>query len=186
MITSLLIIDLQNDYFPGGKNPLVDSTQAAEQARRLLEAFRQNLQPVVYIQHLSTRPGATFFVPETPGAEIYPRVQPQDGELVIQKHYPNSFRETPLLETLNNLKTRRLVVSGMMTHMCLDASVRAAVDYGFECWVAGDACATKDMTYDGVHVPAMQVHASFLAALAAAYAKVIPVEEILANPSVFD
>ena len=186
MTTTLLIIDLQNDYFPGGKNPLERSAKAAEQARRLLEVFRQSSQPVVHIQHLSTRPGASFFVPETYGVEIYPLVQPQDGETVIQKHHPNSFRETPLLETLKDLNTRRLVVSGMMTHMCLDAGVRAAVDYGFECWVASDACATKDMAYGGVNVPALQVQTSFLAALAAAYAKVMKVEEILADAAVFD
>ena len=128
MTTTLLIIDLKNDYFPGGKNPLERSAKAAEQARRLLEAFRQSSHPVVHVEHLSTRPGATFFVPGTHGAEIYPLVQPLAGEVIIQKHYPNSFRETPLLEILHDLNTHRLVVTGMMTHMCLDAGVRAAVD----------------------------------------------------------
>lgn len=180
MNTALLLIDLQNDYFPAGKNPLVGSEAAAGQARRLLDTFRQNAQEIVHVQHLSTRPGASFFVPGTPGAEIYPAVQPLPGETVIQKNYPNSFRQTNLLERLRNLQIERLVVSGMMTHMCLDAGVRAAVDFGFECWVAADACATKDLMYGDVLVPAAHVHAAFLAALAAAYARVMPVDELLA------
>lgn len=181
MNTALLLIDLQNDYFPGGKNPLVDSPQAAGHARRLLDVFRPKGLPVVHIQHLSLRPGASFFVPGTPGAEIYPLVEPQAGELVIQKQYPNSFRETGLLEKLNQLEIGRLVVCGMMTHMCLDAGVRAAVDYGFECWVAGEACATKDLSFGEVATPAAQVQAAFLAALASAYAQVLAVDEILAR-----
>jgi hypothetical protein len=106
MTTTLLIIDLQNDYFPGGRNPLVDSVAAAQQARRLLNAFRLNSQPVVHVQHLATRSEATFFIPGTPGVEIYPLVQPYAGEAIIQKHYPNSFRETALLGSLHDLNTR--------------------------------------------------------------------------------
>jgi nicotinamidase-related amidase len=177
---ALLLIDLQNDYFPGGKNPLVDSAPAAQQARCLLDYFRQNSLPVVHVQHLSTRPGASFFVPGTTGAEFYPLVQPLPGEITIQKHFPNSFRETPLLERLHDLQVERLAIGGMMTHMCLDAGVRAAVDTGFDCWVAADACATKDLSYGDLIVPAAQVHAAFLAALAAAYAKVMNVDELLA------
>ena len=171
--TALLLIDLQNDYFPGWKNPLVGSLQAATQAAELLAYFRQNGLPVVHIQHLSTQPGASFFLPGTPGAEIYPAVQPLADEIVIEKYYPNSFRETNLLDRLQSLEIERLVVSGMMTHMCLDAGVRAAVDLGFKCMVAGDACATKDLAYAGQVVPAAQVHAAFLAALSAAYAQVV-------------
>ncbi len=180
MHTALLLIDLQNDYFPGGKNQLVGSAAAAQQARRLLDFFRQNALPVVHVQHLSTRPGASFFIPGTTGAEIYPLVQPQPGEIIIQKNHPNSFRQTTLLECLQDRRIARLVVSGMMTHMCLDAGVRAAVDHGFECWVAADACATKDLSFGGTLIPAAQVHAAFLAALSAAYAKVLSVDELLA------
>jgi nicotinamidase-related amidase len=179
MDTALLLIDLQNDYFPEGKNPLVGSLEAVEQARRLLYAFRQNALPVIHIQHLSTRPGASFFVPGTPGVGMHVQVQPLPGETIIQKHFPNSFRETPLLEHLRNLGIRRLVVSGMMTHMCVDAGVRAACDLGFECWVASDACATKDLAFGEQKATAAQVQAAFLAALAAAYGQVMNVDQIL-------
>lgn len=179
MNTGLLLIDLQNDYFPGGKNPLVGSPAAVEKAARLLAGFRGLGWPVIHVQHLSTRPGASFFIPGSLGVDIHPAVQPRPGESVIQKNYPNCFRQTGLAEFLHDHAIQRLVVSGMMTHMCLDAGVRAAFDLGYECWVAADACATKELVFDGTSVPAAQVQAAFLAALASAYARVMPVEQVL-------
>ena len=118
------------------------------------------------------RPGATFFIPDTAGAEIHPLVAPAPGEAVVTKHFPNSFRETELLSLLRRQGVERLVIGGMMTHMCVDATVRAAFDFGFACTVIADACATRQLSYDGAEVPAPHVHAAFLAALAAVYAKV--------------
>lgn len=181
MTTCLLIIDIQNDYFPGGRMPLVGSPEAAEQARRLLDHFRQADLPRIHIQHIANRPGATFFLPGTPGAEIHPSMQPQAGEAVIVKHFPNSFRETDLLEQLRSLGATRLVISGMMTHMCVDAGTRAAADLGFECLLAADACATRDLTFGPEKVAARDVHHAFLAALNGSYARVRGTTEILAS-----
>ena len=179
METALLLIDIQNDYFPGGKNPLEGSLEASLQAKAAVEYFRTHKLPVVHVQHISTRTGATFFLPNTPGAEIHDNVRPLPGETVIQKHYPNSFRETALLDCLRKEGVTRLVICGMMTHMCVQAGTRAAADLGFECTVLSDACATKALTFEGKVTPAEQVHASSLAALAAAYAKVMKVDELL-------
>jgi nicotinamidase-related amidase len=177
--TALLLVDIQNDYFPGGKNELQGSPQAGEQAGRLLDYFRHNGQVIIHIQHLSTRPGAKLFLPGTPGAEIHASVGPLAGETVIQKHYPNSFRETTLLEYLHTVQATRLVIAGMMTHMCVEATTRAAFDFGLECLVAADACATKELSFQGQVVPAAQVHLAFLAALQGMYARVLTVDEVL-------
>lgn len=177
--TTLILVDIQNDYFPGGKNELHGSLEAGKQAGRLLEFFRRAGQDIVHIQHLSTRPGARFFLPGTLGAEIHASVQPLANETIVQKHYPNSFRETGLLEHLHAHQANRLVLAGMMTHMCVEATTRAAADFGFECLVAGDACATKDLSFQGQVVPAGHVHAACLAALQSMYAKVLTVEEII-------
>ena len=179
MNTALLIIDIQNDYFPGGKNPLEGSEAAMRQARRLLESFRRGGLPVVHMLHISLDPGATFFLPNTTGARIHVGMQPLPGEMVIQKHFANSFRDTTLLEHLQKLHIERLVICGMMTHMCVDATTRAAYDFDFECWVAQDACATKTLSFNDQIVPAAHVHWAFLAALQAAYARVRSVDEIL-------
>lgn len=178
MTQALLLVDIQNDYFPGGAMELVGSPEAALQAATLLQAFRRTGRPAVHIQHVATRPGATFFLPGTSGVEIHPSVAPLPGEAVFQKHFPNSFRETPLLEHLHGLGVTQLVVAGMMTHMCIDTTVRAAFDLGFQCLLAGDACATRDLARSGATVPAAQVQAAFLAALDGTFAKVLTADEL--------
>jgi nicotinamidase-related amidase len=179
MHTALLLIDIQNDYFPGGNMVVEGSFEASEQAQRVLTAFREGNMPVLHVQHLSVRPGATFFLPETEGVEIHPNVKPQQHEPLVQKHFPNSFRDTSLLEQLKEQRVEQLVVAGMMTQMCVDATVRAAFDLGYGCTVLHDACAAKALTFGGETVPARQVHAAFLAALGAVYAKITSAEECL-------
>jgi len=179
MNTALLLIDIQNDYFKEGANPLVESLAASEEAAKILKLFREKHLPVIHIQHLATRPDATFFLPDTKGAEIHPNVAPLAHELVVKKHYPNSFRETGLLVHLKALGIEELVICGMMTHMCVDATVRAAKDFGFSCTLIGNACATKDLEINKQKVVAKAVHNSFLAALSYFYAKVINAEAYL-------
>lgn len=179
MDTALLVIDIQNDYFPGGANPLFHADKAALKASDMVDFFRGKGWPVIYIQHFSTRPDATFFAPGTPGAEIEYSVRPQAGEKIIAKHFPNSFRETELLAHLQSLGIKNLVVCGMMTHMCVDATVRAAKDLGYEIRVVGDACATCDLAIWGKYVNAAAVQQSFLAALAYFYAGVVKADEYI-------
>lgn len=181
MSTALLLVDIQNDYFENGANALVGSLEASEKAKLILEKFRQEGLPVIHIQHLATRPDATFFLPETSGAEIHPNVKPANGEKVIVKHFPNSFRETDLLSTLLLKGINNLVICGMMTHMCIDATTRAAKDYGFNAELIGDACATKKLEIKGQAINAQDVHNSFLAALNYYYATVKTTEEYLAG-----
>lgn len=178
---ALLLIDIQNDYFPGGAIALEGSVAAGLCAEKLLAACRGREIPVVHVQHLSTRPGATFFVPDSTGVEFHPGVAPAAGEAVIRKNFPNSFRNTGLLEHLRRHGIEELLIGGMMTNMCIDATVRAAVDQGFRCRLAHDACAARALSFDGVDVPAMQVHAAFLAALQGLYAEVAGAEELLAG-----
>jgi len=183
MTQALLLVDIQNDYFPGGAMELVGSMEACQRAEALLQGFRRSGRPVIHIQHLSTRPGATFFLPNTEGAKIHVSLRPAPGEPVFQKHFPNSFRETPLLEHLRGLGISQLVVAGMMTHMCIDTTVRAAFDLGLQCQLAQDACATRDLTHQGVRIPASHVQSAFLAALDGTFTKVLSVEDLLAGLS---
>jgi nicotinamidase-related amidase len=178
--TALLLVDIQNDYFPGGKNELEGSVDAARRAGELLALCRRLGLPIIHVQHVSTRPGATYFLPDTDGVRIHESVAPLAGELVLQKHYPNAFRDKQLLTQLGLLHVARLVICGMMTHMCVDATVRAACDLKFECVVAGDACAAKALAHGGRTVASQDVHAAFLAALDGAYAKVLGTDEVLA------
>jgi len=175
---ALLIIDIQNDYFPGGKMELEGADAAATNAAKVLAKARKEGLPVFHVRHLSTRPGAAFFLPGTSGAEIHAAVKPQGGEKVIEKNFPNSFRATQLEQALKDAGVKELLVAGMMTHMCVDASVRQAADLGYKVTLLGDACATRAQSFGGETVPARQVHAAFLAALNGFYAKVIPTHEL--------
>jgi nicotinamidase-related amidase len=176
--TALLIIDIQNDYFPSGKMELEGPDAAAAHASSILQRFRREKLPVIHVRHLSTRPGSTFFIPGTEGAEIHAKVTPLPGETVVEKNFPNSFRNTELKAVLDSQQIKNLVVVGMMTHMCVDSSVRQAADLGYKVTLLGNACATRAQTYAGETIPARQVHAAFLAALNGFYAKVIDTHEL--------
>ena len=179
MKTGLLLVDIQNDYFPGGKMELQGMTEAALKARELLGFFRKLQLPTYHIQHMAVREGAPFFIPRTPGVELHESIRPLPGETVIQKHFPNSFRETGLLESLQGAGVEEVVICGAMSHMCIDAITRAAADYGFPCLVVHDACATRELAFQGTVIPAAQVHGAFMAALSPLYARVLSLEEFI-------
>ena len=179
MTTALLIIDIQNDYFPGGRMELHHADAAGLQASRLLAHFRTSGQTVLHVRHIANDPAATYFLPDTLGVEIHTLVQPEKGEAVITKHTPNSFHETDLKARLDAHGIDRLVIAGMMTHMCVDSSVRAASDAGFDCVVVSDACATRDQTYAATTVGAESVQTAFLAALSGTFATVLPLNEVI-------
>lgn len=173
MKKALLLVDIQNDYFENGAWELVGATEASIQARKVLDHFRKENVSIIHIQHLAVGEGLPFFKPDTYGVEIHLNVQPLEGEKLIVKHYPNSFKETDLLDYLKSEGITELVITGMMTHMCIDATTRAAKDFGFDCTVIADACASRDLELDGKIVKALEVHTAFLSALGFAYASVI-------------
>ena len=182
--TALIIVDLQNDYFLGGAMELSGIEQASHNAARILQHFRSSGQSVHHIRHISIHEGATFFLPGTQGSEIHASASPLEGEYVIIKHFPNSFLGTDLEKTLKRQSVKHLIICGAMSHMCIDATTRAAFDLGFGCIVAHDACATRDLEFMGKIIPAAQVHAAFMAALNGIYARVISTEEIIASSGV--
>ena len=179
MKTALLIIDIQNDYFPGGKFPLVKPLEAAQKAYMILQCFREQGGHHVHIQHISKEPDATFFISGDRGTDIHDSVAHFEGEPIVYKHEPNSFLNTNLLELLRSWEIERVVITGMMTHMCVDATARATSDLGFQVIVAEDACATRDLNYDDITIPAEHVHKAFLAALSW-YGKVMKADNIIA------
>jgi len=179
MKPALLLVDIQRDYFPQGRMEVAGAVEASCAAGKLLAAFRERGLPVLHIQHIAARPNATFLLPNTEGLEFHESVKPLPGEMVITKHYPNSFRGTDLREQLLKLDVRGLVICGMMSHMCIDATTRAAFDSGYDCTVAHDACATRNVMFGDIEVPAAHVHGSFMAALGAVYAKVTSAADII-------
>ena len=179
MKTALLVIDIQKDYFPGGKYPLVNPLEAAKKAYMILQCFREHGGHHVHIQHIALKPDAPFFVKGTTGSDIHDSTAHFVGEPIVYKNYPNSFRQTNLLDMLKEWGIEQVVITGMMTHMCVDATARAANDLGFKVIIAEDACATRDLKYGDTTIPADYVHKAFLAALKT-YGDVMKSEEVLA------
>jgi nicotinamidase-related amidase len=159
---------------------LEGALEAGKKAGALLQCFREHGGQHVHIQHEARRAGATFFIPGTDGIRIHDLVAHFEGEPIVHKQFPNSFRETDLLQMLKDWQTERLVICGMMTHMCVDATVRAAADLGFQVIIAEDACATRALTYNETTVPAAHVQAAFLAALTS-YGVLMKVEDIISR-----
>lgn len=169
--TALIIVDIQDFYFPGGKSELVKPDEASLKAKTVLEYFREKEYPVIHVRH-------NF----EPGGDIHENVKPIEGEKVISKNYANSFRETDLLAYLQQKEIEEVVLIGMQTHMCLEATTRAAADFGYKCIVIEDACATRDLKYGDKGIKAEDVHYSTLSTLSGSYAKVMTLEEFFSRP----
>jgi len=179
MKPALVLVDIQQDYFPNGRMECVGAVEAAQAARKLLDHFRTKHLPIVHIQHIAARAGATYLLPNTEGINFHESVTPLPHETVITKHFPNSFRDTGLLDYLLSKGLKELILCGMMSHMCIDTTTRAAFDLGYSCMVAHDACATRNLSFNGIDIPAKHVHGSYMAALGAVFAKVSSAEEII-------
>ncbi len=173
MANGVLVIDIQQDYFPGGAHPLVEPEAAAEVARSVVDEARARGGRVLHMQHEATEPDATFFVAGTPGIEIHPLLAPADGEQVIVKHAPNSFIGTGLEATLAQQGIDELTIVGMMSSMCVDATTRAALDLGLSVTVVENGCAAPDLVFQEETVPGRTVHAAFMSALGQAGATVV-------------
>ncbi|MEM8813933.1 MAG: cysteine hydrolase family protein [Pseudomonadota bacterium] len=176
---ALVVIDIQNDYFPGGKWTLHEMNKAASNAAQIIRNARETGVPVVHVHHEFTSENAPFFVPGTPGADIHELVAPADGETVVLKHNVNAFRETDLKSILDAKGVENVTVIGAMSHMCIDAAARAAADFGYNVTVVEDACASRDLEFDGRTIPAIEVHAAYMSALGFAYANVTQTEKYL-------
>ncbi len=179
MNTALLLVEIQNDYFPNGRIPLEKSVEASLKAKQILEAYRDKKMTVIHVQHISTHPNANSHLPCTKGAEFHPNVQPMKGEMIIKKHYPNSFKDTSLLNYLIKNQISHLAICGMMTHSAIEATVRAAYDLGFSCTVLHDACATKSLEFNHTIIPEHSVQYAFMAALQPNYARVLSTEDFM-------
>lgn len=170
--TALIVIDLQNEYLPTGKLPLSGLDAAVANAVAAIAHARAAGIPVFHVRHVATDPASPIFAPDTRNVDIQTAVAPRAGEPVIVKHDVNVLRDTDLRQRLEAADVNELVLVGAMSHMCIEACARAAADMGYTVTVLHDACATLDLSFGGVTVPAAQVHAAAMASLEFGYAAV--------------
>jgi len=172
----LILIDIQNMYFTEGVFQLHEPEKAAEKAAILLKKFREEQKPVLHVMHrfpVGDQAEGRYLL------EFNTAVLPQAGETIIEKDYPNAFLKTGLKETLDTLHADTLVIAGMMSHMCIDTTVRAAQNYDYKVTVVEDACTTKDLVWKGKTIDATTVHASIMASLQGTFATVMGIDKFM-------
>jgi len=177
MKKALLVIDLQNDYFCGGKQELKGASKALTQANELIEYSREKKYKIFFIQHFSTSATATFFIPQTNGVELHEKLD-FNNDVIVKKNYPNSFRDTSLQAQLDKEEVEELLICGAMTHMCIDSTVRAGFDLGYKITLASDACATRDLRFNQKVIKAEDIQRCFMASLDGLFCEVKTVKEI--------
>lgn len=174
----LIIIDAQKE-FTEGKLKLSGATAAIKEARKILERARRLGIPVIHVRHRN-KAGAALFNPETKFVEDIDLLKPESREAIVNKTMANAFFDSTLEAEIQKTGKKNLLVIGYMTHMAVDATVRAALERGYKTTVVGDACATRDLSdgYGNV-IPAAQVQTAALAALRDRFAAVIKSESEL-------
>jgi nicotinamidase-related amidase len=178
---AIIVVDLQTEYLSSGKLPLVGIDNAVSNAARIIDSARTRGDLLIHVRHESPTADAPFFAAGSENVEIIAAVSPLDGEKVIVKQYPNAFRNTGLKAMLDDNGVEEVVVIGAMSHMCIDATSRAAADFGYAVTVVHNACATRDIEFGGKTVQAADVHAAYMSALGWGYGQVVSVEELLAR-----
>jgi nicotinamidase-related amidase len=170
--SAVLVIDAQKEYTEG-KLPLAGINQSITVLAKFLDRARKASAPIVHIIQVS-KPGGKIFNPETPMVQIIDKIKPADGEIVIEKKLPSAFTGTTLETELTKIGRKDLIVTGYMTHMCLNSTTRDAAEKGYRCTVVAELTATRDLPgRDGAIIPADIVKAVNLATLADRFAIVV-------------
>ncbi|WP_196590853.1 isochorismatase family protein [Pectinatus frisingensis] len=172
----LILIDIQNMYFAKGAYRLHEPEKTAKKAAIILKKFRNDHKPIIHIKHM-------FNISENPNGdyllEFNEAVMPQKDEVILTKNYPNAFFKTDLKNVLDGLQATNLVIIGMMSHMCIDTTVRAAQNYNYKIIVVDDACTTMDLKWKGEKIAAKIIHNSIMASLNGVFADVVTATDYL-------
>jgi nicotinamidase-related amidase len=140
---ALLVVDVQNDYFPGGKLPLWNVEATLENVERAIVLAREKTIPVILIQQLTDPKVASMFNAGTEGAEIHPRIRAAaPGAPIVVKGYADSFHQTNLDHVLSDLGVTTLCVCGMMTQNCVTHTAISKAAENYEVMMLPDCCTT--------------------------------------------
>ncbi len=167
MKSALIILDMQNELIdPKGKvgskgfSTIVEDLQLVEKTARVVDAFREKEQPVIfvnvgfekgYIDAISQQSRIAHLKEMNAliigefGTGFPEKLSPQEGDLVVTKRAVNPFHNTNLLNWLHRNKVERIVISGVYTHMVVDSTARHGDDSGLFVTVLADCCASPDM-----------------------------------------
>lgn len=178
---ALIMIDFQQEYTQGTLSLGETSGPAIQAATRLMEYARKIGAPVFHVVHHGKAGGAAFN-PDTHLVDLIPELNAEEEEPIIIKNLPNAFKNTNLADLIQLSGRNQLIFCGFMSHMCVNASVRAALDLGYKNFVCSDACATRDLADEtGEVIPAATLHKASMAALRDRFATVFRSDVLLAQ-----
>lgn len=181
---ALIIVDVQNDYFPDGNLPTCSPIETAQACAQLIKKFRQEGKEVIFVKHIikdSQEKDYPFLIKNTHGSEIHDIVKPLPTEKIVVKQEVSSFVGTDLKQHLLSKGVKKLVVVGMMIHNCVNATVYSGVAEGFPCIVVDEAVNTMDQPYDGEIVKAQDIKKAFLAGIQFGFCPVYKLNDVLSD-----
>lgn len=182
--TAVIVIDFQNEYFPGGRMVIPDGASALQNTRRLIKAADAKGIRVIHVQHVLPA-GAPLFAEGGKTVQFHPDMQPRAGDRVVQKDNVSVFAGASAAvmdKTLKDAGIDTLIVTGLMTHACVSGAARdaAAAPRGYRVIVSSDATATRDLELaTGATIDHKTLHAASLATLEDTYGDVMTTEAII-------
>ncbi len=142
---ALIVIDVQNDYFPEGHFPLWNAESTLSNIEQALAKAKGLGIPIILVQHIAdnSKGAAPFFNEGTVGVDIHPRIliAAPDAQVVTKKH-ADSFVDTTLETTLRSLGINELLVCGMMTQNCVTHTAISKTAEAYKVTVLPDCCTT--------------------------------------------
>lgn len=121
-----------------------DGPQILERLKSLVKRARAAHVPIAFIQNDGGEVDPDF--PGTPGWALHPELLPAESEKVYRKTTTDSFHETGLLEDLRAAGVTDLVIAGVQSNYCIDATTRRAAQEGFNVTLVSDAHSTFSFT----------------------------------------
>lgn len=139
----LIIVDAQKEYTQGSL-PLTGIKESIAALSNFLQRVRGVNVPVIHVIQVG-KEGGPICNPKGPFIDIIDEVKPQEGEYIVEKKLPSSFKGTALQSILEKIGKKDLIISGYMTHMCVNSTVRDAAELGYNCTVVEELTATRDL-----------------------------------------
>jgi nicotinamidase-related amidase len=177
MKRALLVIDVQNEYFPGGLLPVSYPQGSMENILNVIETAQLNGVMVIVIQHTAPQPGSKTFVKDSWGWTLHDSIKNNGYDYLIEKNLPGSFTGTNLEDILKENGIDTVAISGYMTQMCCDTTARQAFHLGYSVEFLSDATGTLDISNYAGKVTAEELHRSILVTQAMRFSKVLSTDD---------
>lgn len=177
---ALIVIDVQNEYFDGALPISAPPTETSlANIGRSMDAATAAGVPVIVVRHGDADPEAPIFREGSHAWELHPEIERRSRDHLVEKTFPGSFTDTPLGDILAADEIDTVVITGYMTHMCVDTTSRQAAHRGLSVEILNDATGTLALENSGGTATGEELHRSTLVAQGQFFADVVTTDEWL-------